>query len=316
MWDYGPVMRIIRGITSCCEKFPNPVLTLGNFDGVHLGHQAIFRKVVERAREITGTSIAFTFEPHPLKVLAPERSPRLLNTFHGKMKLIESSGMQVVICADFDRQFAEQHPEDFAKRVLVEGLGVKEVYVGYDYAFGKGREGSIEFLKRMGGTYGFTVGVVEAVQVDDAVVSSSLVRDLVTDGRVDEAPRYLGRFYSIEGNVVTGESRGHTLGFPTANIQTTNELIPAYGVYAVRTLVGGRTIDGVAAIGVRPTFGDGPVSIEVFLFDYDGNLYGKHLEVSFVKRLRGEQKFPDADALVKQMHRDVDDAKSALAAKA
>ena len=315
MWDYGPVMRIIRGITSCCEKFPNPVLTLGNFDGVHLGHQAIFRKVVERAREIKGTSIAFTFEPHPLKVLAPERSPRLLNTFHGKMKLIESSGMQVVICADFDRQFAEQHPEDFARRVLVEGLGVKEVYVGYDYAFGRGREGSIESLKRMGGTYGFAVGVVEAVQANGAVVSSSLVRDLVTDGRVDEAPRYLGRFYSIEGNVVTGESRGHTLGFPTANIHTTNELIPAYGVYAVRTLVGGRTIDGVAAIGVRPTFGDGPVSIEVFLFNYDGNLYGKHMEVSFVKRLRGEQKFPDADALVKQMHRDVDDARSALAAR-
>jgi len=315
MWDYGPVMRIIRGITSCCEKFPNPVLTLGNFDGVHLGHQAIFRKVVERAREIKGTSIAFTFEPHPLKVLAPERSPRLLNTFHGKMKLIESSGMQVVICADFDRQFAEQHPEDFARRILVEGIGLKEVYVGYDYAFGRGREGSIEFLKRMGGTYGFAVGVVEAVQVNGAVVSSSLVRDLVIDGRVDEAPRYLGRFYSIEGNVVTGESRGHTLGFPTANIHTTNELIPAYGVYAVRTLVGGRTIDGVAAIGVRPTFGNGPVSIEVFLFDYDGNLYGKHLEVSFVKRLRGEQKFPDADALVKQMHRDVDDAKSALAVR-
>jgi riboflavin kinase/FMN adenylyltransferase len=307
-------MRIIRGIKNCCEKFPSPVLTLGNFDGVHLGHQAIFRKVVERAKATGGTSIAFTFEPHPLKVLAPERSPKLLNTFHSKMKFIEASGMQIVICADFTRVFAEQNPEEFARRVLVEGIGVKEVYIGYDYAFGKGREGSIESLAIMGRTYGFTVGVVDAVKVGDTAVSSSLVRDLVSNGRVDETPRYLGRFYSIEGNVVHGESRGRALGFPTANIDTVNELLPAFGVYAVRTVVGGRTIDGVASLGVRPTFGDGPVSIEVFLFDYEGDLYGKHLEMSFIKRLRGEEKFPDADALVGQMHKDVEQAKSVLAA--
>jgi riboflavin kinase/FMN adenylyltransferase len=307
-------MKIIRGITNCYEKLPNPVLTLGNFDGVHLGHQAIFKKVVDRAREIHGTSIAFTFEPHPLKVLAPERSPRLLNTFHGKMKLIESLGIQVVICADFTREFAEQNPEEFANRVLVEGIGVKEVYVGYDYAFGRGREGSIDSLQRMGQTFGFKVGVVEAVQVDGAVVSSSRVRDLVSNGNVDEVVRYLGRYYSIEGNVVHGESRGHTLGFPTANIQTSNELVPSRGVYAVRTLVGGRTIEGVASLGVRPTFGDGPLSIEVFLFDYDGDLYGKHLEVAFIKLLRGEEKFPDADALVGQIRRDIEKAREVLAA--
>lgn len=307
-------MRIIRGIKSCCEKFPHPVLTLGNFDGVHLGHQAIFQKVVERAKAIKGTSIAFTFEPHPLKVIAPERSPKLLNTFHGKMKLIECAGIQIVVCAEFDREFADQHPEEFARRILVDGLGVREVYVGYDYAFGKGREGSIASLKEMGERYGFTVGVVDAVQVNGTVVSSSRVRDLVNEGRVDAAPLYLGRFYSIEGNVVHGASRGHTLGFPTANIQTVNELLPAYGVYAVRTLVGGRSLDGAASIGVRPTFGDGPVSIEVFLFDFDGDLYGKHVEVAFIKRLRGEEKFPDADALVNQMHKDVEQAKAALEA--
>jgi riboflavin kinase/FMN adenylyltransferase len=306
-------MRIIRGITNCCEKFPDPVLTLGNFDGVHLGHQAIFQKVVARAKEVKGTSIAFTFEPHPLKIIAPERSPKLLNTFHGKMKLIECSGIQVVVCAEFNREFADQNPEEFARRVLVEGLGVREVYVGYDYAFGKGREGSIASLRAMGERYGFAVGVVEAVQVNGTVVSSSLVRDLVTEGRVEEAPRFLGRFYSIEGNVVHGSSRGHSLGFPTANIQTANELLPAFGVYAVRASVGGRTVDGAASIGVRPTFGDGPVSIEVFLFDFDGDLYGKHVEVAFIRRLRGEQKFSDADALVRQMHKDVEQAKAVLA---
>ena len=306
-------MRIIRGIKNYSEKFPKPVLTLGNFDGVHLGHQAIFKKVVERAKEIGGTAMAFTFEPHPLKVLAPERSPLLLNTFHGKMRLIEASGIHVAICADFTRQFAAQDPEDFAKRVLVEKIGVREIYVGYDYAFGKGREGSIESLTEMGRRYGFTVGAVDAVQVSGTVVSSSLVRDLILSGRVDETYPYLGRYYSVEGNVVHGESRGHSLGFPTANIQSANELLPAYGVYAVRALLGGHHVDGVASIGVRPTFGAGPVSIEVFLFGYEGNLYGKHLEVAFIKRLRGEQKFPDVDALIGQMHKDVDQAKEILA---
>lgn len=306
-------MRIIRGIKTCCEKFPNPVLTLGNFDGVHLGHQAIFRKVVERAKETGGTAIAFTFEPHPLKVLAPERSPLLLNTFHAKMKLLEAAGVQIVICADFTREFAEQNPETFAHDVLVAGVGVRELYVGYDYAFGRGREGSIESLRTMGQRHGFVVGVVEAVEVDGKVVSSSRVRDAISSGRVDEALRYLGRYYSIEGTVVHGDSRGHTLGYPTANIHSANELIPPRGVYAVRTAVGGRTIDGVASLGVRPTFGSGPLSIEVFLFEYDGDLYGKHLEVAFIKRLRGEERFPDADALVTQIRRDVEQAREVLA---
>ncbi len=307
-------MRIIRGIRGCCEKFPNPVLTLGNFDGVHLGHQAIFKQVVDRAKSIKGTSIAFTFEPHPLKVLAPERSPRLLNTFHGKMKLIEGSGMQIVICADFTREFAEQHPEEFAREVLVNGIGVREVYVGYDYAFGKGREGSIASLRTMGDSLGFSVGVVEAVRVQEMIVSSSRIRELISGGEVGSVRQFLGRYYAIEGNVVHGANRGHTLGFPTANIQTANELLPSFGVYAVRMIIGGLHHNGVAAIGVRPTFGNGPVSIEVFLFDYDGNLYGKHIEVEFIKRLRGEQKFPDADALVKQMQKDVLQAKEVLAA--
>ena len=306
-------MRVIRGIKNSCEKFPKPVLTLGNFDGVHLGHQAIFRRVVERAKAISGTSIAFTFEPHPLKVLAPDRSPKLLNTFHSKMRFIEAAGIQTVICADFTREFAEQNPEDFARRVLVEGIGVSEVYVGYDYAFGRGREGSIDSLRDVGQSLGFSVGVVDAVQVNGTIVSSSLVRDIVSAGRVDEAPIYLGRFYSIEGSVVHGDSRGHTLGFPTANIHTANELLPALGVYAVRALVGGRWIDGVASLGVRPTFGAGPMSVEVFLFDYEGDLYGKHLEVSFIRRIRGEEKFPDADALVQQVRLDVAQAREILA---
>jgi len=305
-------MRILRGLKSIAERFPNPVLTLGNFDGVHLGHQAIFTKVVMRAREISGTSIAFTFEPHPLKVIAPERSPRLLITFHGKMQLLAASGIDVVVCANFTRSFADQNPDDFAREVLHEKIGVREVYVGYDYAFGKGREGSIESLKRMGSMYDFDVVVIDAVQVDGVVVSSSVIRDLVANGKVEDATKLLGRYYSIEGEVVRGAQRGQKIGFPTANLSTSNELVPGFGVYAVLVNFGSRWLRGVASIGVRPTFDAGPVSIEVYLLDFQGNLYGKHLEISFVKHLRGEEKFADAEALVRQIRQDVKQAEHVL----
>lgn len=310
--DYRCAMRIVRGVKNFNERLPNPVLTLGNFDGVHRGHQAIFKKVTERARELNGTSIIFTFEPHPLKVLAPERSPMLLNTFHGKMKLFAEAGIDIVICAKFTRTFAEQHPEDFARDVLHAQIGVREVYVGYDYAFGKGREGSIESLKGMGRSFGFEVGVVEAVRVNDIVVSSSVIRDLISSGNVEEAAELLGRRYTIEGEVVHGSHRGQTLGFPTANLKIVNELIPAHGVYAVLAQVENKTIKGVASIGIRPTFDAGPVSIEVYLFEFHEGLYGKEIEVSFVRHLRAEKKFPNADALVGQIRKDVQDAQSAL----
>jgi riboflavin kinase/FMN adenylyltransferase len=305
-------MRIVRGLKAYTERFPDPVLTLGNFDGVHLGHQAIFQKVVTRAREIRGTSIAFTFEPHPLKVIAPERSPRLLNTFHGKMKLLAAAGIEVVICANFTRVFADQNPDDFAREVLHEKIGVREVYVGYDYAFGKGREGSIDSLKRMGQTYGFEVGVIEAVQVHGMVVSSSIIRDLVASGKVEDAANLLGRHYAIDGEVVHGSQRGQKLGFPTANLNIANELVPGYGVYAVLAFVDGHPYKGVASIGIRPTFDSGPASVEVYLFGFQGDLYGKQMEISFIKHLRGEEKFPDAEALVRQIRKDVEAAKRAL----
>ncbi len=307
-------MRIIRGIKNLTERFPNPVLTLGNFDGVHLGHQTIFKMVVDRARETGGTSIAFTFEPHPLKVLAPERSPLLLNTFHAKMKLLEAAGIDIVICASFTRAFADQNPDEFAREVLYKLIDAKEIYVGYDYAFGKDREGSIESLKKMGLAYDFRVGVIEPVLVNGMVVSSSSIRELVATGRVEEAAVLLGRRYTIEGEVVHGANRGHSLGFPTANLKTVNELIPSYGVYAVYGEVEGRTVKGVASIGIRPTFDSGPVSIEVYLFEFDEDLYGKEMEIVFVKRLRGEEKFQNAEALIHQIRKDVQDAQEALKA--
>lgn len=306
-------MRVIRGIPRDTVALPSPVLTLGNFDGVHLGHQAILKRVTERARAIGGTAVVFTFEPHPLKVLAPQRSPRLLNTPEAKLRLFEAAGIDVVIVAEFTREFANQNPEDFVLRVLHDVIGVKEIYVGYNYAFGKRREGSIGFLTGMGERLGFSVGVVGAVVLDGTTVSSSRIRDLIASGRVSEAARFLGRQYSLEGEVVSGSHRGRTLGFPTANLSTPNELIPAHGVYAVQAAFNSLRLDGVASLGVRPTFGGGPVSIEIYLFEFHEDLYGKQMEVFFVDRLRGEQRFPDVDSLVRQMHRDVEQAKHILA---
>ena len=228
------------------------------------------------------------------------------------MKLFAAAGLDIVICANFTRAFADQNPEDFAREVLHEKIGVSEVYVGYDYAFGKGREGSIESLKKMGQVYGFHVGVVEAVHLNGVVVSSSTIRDLISSGRVEEAAKLLDRFYSIEGEVVHGVHRGHTLGFPTANLRTANELLPAFGVYAVVVGIDNRSFKGVCSIGVRPTFDTGPVSIEVYLIEFQGGLYWQQMEVSFVQRLRGEEKFPDADALVRQIRQDVQNAELVL----
>lgn len=302
-------MKIIRGLTNLTKKLPNPVLTIGNFDGVHLGHQAIIKKVVERSKEISGTSIVLTFEPHPLKVIAPERSPKLLNTFLGKMNLIAAAGIDVVIIEEFTIAFAEQNPDDFARTMLHEKIAVQEIYVGYDYAFGRDRKGSISSLKKMGRTYGFYVGMVEAVQVHGIVASSSAIRDFVASGKVEEAARLLGRYYAVEGEVVHGSHRGHELGFPTANLRTPNELLPTYGVYAVLVHVDGSHYQGVASIGVRPTFDSGPLSIEVYLFDFNDDIYGKQMDVSFVGYLREEKKFADAQSLIYQMQKDVEYAK-------
>ena len=306
-------MKIVRGLGEL-KKAPlaNPVVTLGNFDGVHLGHQAIFKQVVARALELDGTSVAFTFEPHPLKVLSPLRSPRLLSTFREKMEQIEASGMDAVICARFTPEFASQNPEDFVRDVLVGGVGVRDLFVGHDYAFGKDRKGDINFLRDAGARYGFGLHVVGPVRVEGIVVSSTKIRQLIMDGEVCLASKLLGRPYSIEGTVVHGHSRGHEIGFPTANLTTPNELPPRDGVYAVTISVEGREYKGVANIGKNPTFGDLALSYEVHIFDFDKDLYGRHLKMAFVKRVRDEVKFKSVEELKKQIAKDVERVRAIL----
>ena len=306
-------MQILRDLGQLRRQFPYPVVTLGNYDGVHVGHQAIFRRVLAAARRNRGTAVIFTFEPHPLRVLAPERCPPLLNTLRRKMELFESLGMDVVVCAAFTRAFAATPPEEFVRRYLVQGLGTREVFVGYDYAFGRDKGGTPEALREMGRRYGFTVTVVPAVEVDGEVVSTTRIRGAVLEGRIEEVTRLLGRCYATEGTVVPGEHRGKDLGFPTANLHSHNQIHPKAGVYAVEVEYRGRRLRGVMNIGTHPTFGPGKTTLEVHIFDFHREIYGEFVRVLYRARLRDEIRFPDARALVVQIRKDVEQARAVLA---
>lgn len=308
---YNNLVKILRGIHNI-NKAKRPVLTLGNFDGVHLGHQAILKKVVGRAEEIGGTSLVFTFEPHPLKILAPEKSPSLLTTFREKKELIAAAGIDELICADFTKEFADQHPEDFARDILLNKLGVEEVYVGHDYAFGRGREGTIEILEKMGKEFGFKVCVIEPVLIKEKVVSSSIIRELLQKGHVEEAASFLGRRYSVEGLVIKGDNRGKLLGYPTANLQSPKKILPKEGVYAVTVEAMGKKLPGVSYIGSNPTFGGEFLRLEVHIFDFDGDLYGEKVKLNFARRIRDEIIFQDSKRLISQIEKDVAEAKFTL----
>lgn len=302
-------MIITRGTKNIVEPFPYPVVAIGNFDGVHMGHQIIFRQVAEIAGGKQGTGVVFTFEPHPLKIIAPDKAPPLLTTFRTKMELIQQCGIDRVICAEFTRQFADQAPRDFVENILAGKIGAREIVVGFDYAFGRGREGTIAYLKKMGDELGFKVHIVQPVRIEDRLVSSSHVRDLIEDGEVEKARQFLGRHYSIRGPVVSGCKTGASIGFPTANINASRVQIPGTGVYAVRVLHGKISRNGVANIGFNPTFHRDRLSVEVHIFDFSEQLYGKEIEITFIRRLRDEIEFASADELVSQIKKDIEAAK-------
>ena len=288
-------------------------MTIGNFDGVHLGHQVIFRTLCQRAHEVGGTSIVLTFDPHPLKVLAPERCPLLITPTRKKLSIIQGCGVDVVVCLPFTRELADLTPDVFVEDVLVGTIGIREIYVGYNFAFGKGRQGSIALLQELGQRHGFRVHVVEPIALEGRVVSSSIIRQWIQQGQVDEAALLLGRLYSITGTVVEGYQKGRELGFPTANVRSTDELIPGRGVYAVMVDWREQRYEGVANIGFNPTFGRAQLSVEIHLFNFSQQLYGETVEVSFVKKIRDERAFPSVADLVKQIGQDVATAHTLLA---
>ncbi len=309
-------MIIIRGLQSLHERYRNAVLTIGNFDGVHIGHRKILANVVQRAQEIKGTPLAITFEPHPLKIITPERGVRLLTLFPEKARLMELFGIEVLLCIHFDREFANTRPDDFIKDVVVDGVGAKEVIVGHNYAFGKGKKGSTALLRRRSRKYGFAFRVVRNARLYGEKVSSSRIRSLLARGRVCESSWLLGRPYMIEGKVIRGAGRGgRLLNVPTANIETSSELVPKEGVYAAKVGIGEKVFDGVANIGRNPTFGEQRMNYEVHIFDFSENILGSDIRLFFIDRIRDEQTFPDFKVLQEHILRDIERAREILRTK-
>ena len=300
-----PISGIKKGLTY-------PVITIGNFDGVHLGHQVIMRSVVKEAEIKGGTGIVVTFEPHPSRLLAPNRPLRLLTSFDERMRLIEGLGIDMVICAKFDEKFAHLSPYEFSANILHGEIGAKEIYVGEDFAFGYKRSGKIEDLKRFGREFGFKVDTIPPVILDGERVSSSRIRGLIGDGRVGESARLLGRYYSIEGLVVTGKNRGKDLGYPTANVRPPDEMIPKDGVYAAKVTIDATSMDGITYIGNQPTFGINEKMVEVHIFNCDKNLYGKRLTITFIEHIRDDVTFESRDLLIRQIKDDIRRAKELL----
>jgi riboflavin kinase/FMN adenylyltransferase len=309
-------LKIIKGLEALNNNYPHTILTIGNFDGVHLGHQKILLEVSKRAEEIKGTSMAMTFEPHPMKVLAPDREIRILTPFDEKAKLIANLGIDVLLCINFNRGFANLLPDEFIRDVLVKKIHVKEVVVGSNYTFGKNKKGTVDLLRRRGEKYGFRVKVMRHARINSDIVSSSKIRSLLSKGAVSEVSTFFGRAYSIEGRVIRGKGRGRSLlNIPTANITTPVEIAPKEGVYAVRVGFNNSVLEGVANIGKNPTFGNADVSYEVHLFNFSRDILGKVIRIYFIDRVRGERQFPDPSSLEKQIRNDIEYAKKILSTK-
>jgi len=303
-------MNIIYDLKELEKPLENPVLTIGNFDGVHRGHLALFEKVKERAQAINGVSVVMTFEPHPIKIMKPGNGPPLITLIKQKLSLISNVGIDVIFCIPFTREFASISAQNFIQNLLVDKIGIKEIVVGYDYTFGHKRQGDITLLKEMGDKIGFKVHVLGPVHIDDTPVSSTSIRKLVQKGQISEAKKFLGRDYQIAGSVITGANRGgKLLGFPTANLEPTDELIPKRGVYAVTVLMDDKTYNAVTNIGYNPTFGDNALSVETHLLDFSKDVVGKTIRINFIQRLRDEKTFGSVDELTEQIDQDVQRAR-------
>ena len=301
-------MHIYTDWTGLKDVFKDIFVGLGNFDGIHVGHQKLIGNLVRQARKAGGTSVVFTFVPHPLAILSPKGAPPLILPPDVKREMFAKLGVDVLLWVPFSLEFARLSPEDFIKQVLHEQLAVRTVLVGYNYTFGYKGRGTPELLKEYGAHLDFAVEMLQPIKVDGQPVSSTLIRNMLADGKISEARKYLGYAPIIKGQVVYGESRGSTLGFPTANIEVAPDLlVPGNGVYSVTVNLEGKLHHGIANIGAKPTFHDNSFnrSIEVHILDFDGNLYDKEIQVCFIKRVRSEKKFSGVEELVQQIKNDI-----------
>jgi riboflavin kinase/FMN adenylyltransferase len=305
-------MKLIEDLKKITSPYQNAVITIGNFDGVHIGHQALFHMVIEKANKLGGTSIAMTFEPHPNRVLKTNNHPPLITIYEQKVELIAASGIDVLICVPFTRQFASLSAKDFVENILVSQIGMQAIVVGNDYTFGKNREGNLDLLTTYAAHLGFELVVVDWINTSNTLpdrISSSKIRELIMAGEIEEAQRLLGRHYQVRGTVVTGRDRGgKLLGFPTANINLSDELCPKTGVYAVTIKHQNKHYQGVANIGYSPTFDDHVFTIEVHILNFNDKIYGQKIRVNFIKRIRDEIKFTNISELSEQIKKDVEKA--------
>ena len=305
-------MKVIR--TLPLTSFPShPVLTIGNFDGQHIGHRALVTSVVDLAQRMKGTPVALTFDPHPATILNPGVALQFLSTVKQKQEFFKNLGIELLILLEFTHQLASQTPEQFVNAVLRDGIGVRDVVVGKSFAFGKGRSGNVPDLVQLGVGANFQVHPFSPIQVDGEVVSSTRIRRCIQEGNVEDAARYLGRDYSLNGQVIRGEGRGSAMGWPTANLRIPGDrVIPPDGVYVTTAVLNGQTLKSVSYFGSRPTFSKGERLLEVHLLDMNRSLYDEELKVNFVERIRGDVKFSTVSELLERMKIDANQARQRL----
>lgn len=299
-------MMVVYNDIDSFTKLPNGVTTIGIFDGVHIGHQKILKSLVEEAKKVGGESVVVTFWPHPRLVLANDTSLKLINSIAEKINLIAELGVDHLIVIPFTREFADLSAEKFSKEYLADKIGTKILFVGYDHRFGKNKEGSFDYLKDHAHLYGFEVKEIPSQDIDNLSVSSTRIREAFETGDLDIANELLGRVYSLEGIVVKGRQMGRQLGFPTANIAIAleNKILPFFGVYAVRVELHKKAYYGMLNIGIKPSFENLGPTIEVHIFDFQEDIYGEAIKISFVKRIRDEQKFASIEDLKQQLVQD------------
>ena len=306
-------MIIAKSIDEIIKPEQGACVTIGNFDGVHKGHQKLISSTCKKARANGLASVVVTFDPHPLRVLVNSKTPPFITLTSQKLELIALHKPDIILALNFTKEMAALSPQEFIQQYLIEPLGMKEMVVGYDYALGKGRSGNYETLVELGCKLGYGIERLDPVILKDAVVSSSRIRDLVSEGNVWDVRPLLGRFYQVRGEVVHGMNRGgRLLGFPTANIKLEDELFPKKGVYAIRVEIEGKVLPGVANIGKNPTFGNEALSVEAHILDFSGDIYGKDIRVHFIQRIRSEKKFSGLDELKERIGIDIGLAREIL----
>jgi len=306
-------MDIIRGSENIPADLQGVFATIGNFDGIHLGHRHIFQRMMEEAEQEGCKTVVISFDPHPKMVLHPDRRPfYLISSAEEKINLLREIGIGAFLVIPFSLEYSRTTAREFVRDMLWEKLRIRKIIIGHDYTFGRGKEGNESFMAAEGRRLGFAVEAMNAFCVGKEIVSSTKIREAILRGDVRFAAALLGRPYNLSGRVVSGERRGLELGFPTANIEANKELLPPRGVYAIRCLLGGKSFDGVVNIGVNPTFAGGKLSVEVHIFDFHRNIYGEILDVLFVERLRAEIRFESPEKLIAQIKRDTVQARALL----